>query len=412
MKHFKFGLKGTLISLLMATSLATPSFAEDVTLTMWSVDGEDEPAFIFAKEFSDLDNGIKIDYRLVNFNDLVSEAIRAFATGNAPDLIAVDNPDQPLFSSRGALLDITDRVAASDIISADEFFPGPLASVMWDGKMYGIPKATNTIALYYNRDLFKAAGLDPDTPPATWDELLNAARTLNDPENNVYGIAFSAVASEEGTFQFLPWAQMGGATYQNINTKGAAKALDFWKLLLEEKLASPDTITRGQWDSTGTFNAGNAAMVISGPWELNRMVTDAKFEWDVALLPVPEEGAERSSAMGDFNYAIFESTQHPDEAFAALEYFHQQAVRLNPEFGHLPPSSAVEVPESSNPLVARATKTFLEQMKYAKNRGPNPNWAQISKAVQDAIQQVLTGQKTSQDALDDAQAKIEAALKG
>ena len=72
----------------------------------------------------------------------------------------------------------------------------PLESATWDGKYYAVPKATNTIALYYNKDMFRAHGLDPDQPPETWDELVETARTLTDPENNVYGLAFSAKANE------------------------------------------------------------------------------------------------------------------------------------------------------------------------------------------------------------------------
>lgn len=60
------------------------------------------------------------------------------------------------------------------------------------------------------------------------------------------------IMAEEGTFQFLPWLQMTGGDYTNVNTPGAVEALTFWKKLLDEKLASPDTLIRGQWDSTDT----------------------------------------------------------------------------------------------------------------------------------------------------------------
>lgn len=402
--------KTTLAGVMMATSFASIAAAEDTTITIWSLDDSAEMTYIYSEEFTAMDNGITIDYREVNFDDLVAESMRAFATGSAPDIFAVDNPEHALFSARGALLDITDMIAKSDMIDPDTFFPGPWSSVTWDDRVYGIPKATNTIALYYNKDLFTAAGLDPAAPPQTWDELVDAARTLTDAENNVYGLAFSARANEEGTFQFLPWAQMVGGGYENINAPGVAEALDLWKSILDEKLASPDTLTRGQWDSTGTFNSGNAAMVISGPWELNRMEKDAQFEWGVTLLPVPEIGAPRSSALGDFNYAIFKTTEHPEEAFKVLEYFNSQADRLVPEFGLLPPRSDIEIPTDPNPLKAAAMAVFIEQMKYAQNRGPHPSWPTISKAIQDALQLALTGQKSSQEALDEAKAKIDEVL--
>ncbi|CAN7721954.1 MULTISPECIES: sugar ABC transporter substrate-binding protein [unclassified Ensifer] len=384
--------------------------AEDVTINVWSLDRDIQPAPNLISDFNKLNAGIKVEYRQIQFDDVVSEAMRAYSTGQAPDIIAIDNPEHALFSSRGAFLDLTDMIAKSTVVKTSNYFPGPLASTMWDGKNYGLPKATNTIALYYNKDMFKAKGLDPDKPPQTWDELVDAARKLTDPAANVYGLAFSAKANEEGTFQFLPWAQMAGGSYEHINSDGAVKALEVWKTIITEKLASPDTLTRGQWDSTGTFNSGNAAMAISGPWELDRMVSEAKFDWGVALLPVPEVGAERSSAMGDFNWAIFSNTQHPAEAFKVLEYFVSQDNRMFKDFGQLPARSDIAIPETGVPLKDAALKVFNEQLKFAKPRGPHPEWPKISKAIQDAIQAALTGQMAPKEALDQAAEKIKAVL--
>ncbi|MDQ0563739.1 multiple sugar transport system substrate-binding protein [Rhizobium mesoamericanum] len=384
--------------------------AEDVTLTLWSLDKVNQPAPNLIKEFNALNNGIKIEYREIQFDDVVSEAMRAYSTGQAPDIIAVDNPEHAMFASHGAFLDLTDMIAKSSVIKKENYFPGPLNSVTWDKKLFGVPKATNTIALYYNVDMFKAKGLDPDKPPHTWDQLLDAARKLNDPAKNVYGLAFSAKANEEGTFQFLPWAQMGGGGYDHINAPGAVKALETWKTILDEKLASPDTLTRGQWDSTGTFNSGNAAMVISGPWELDRMSQEAKFDWRVTLMPVPKDGVEPSSAMGDFNWAVFASTKHPAEAFKAIEYFASQDDKMFKNYGQLPARSDITIPPTGNEKKDAALKVFLEQLKYAKPRGPHPQWPKISKAIQDAIQSALTGQATPQAALDQAAATIKGIL--
>lgn len=405
----KFAVLGAL-ALAGVSLFGLSAKADDVTITVWSLDRDIQPAPNLVKDFNKLNNGIKVEYRQIQFDDVVSEAMRAYSTGQAPDIIAVDNPEHALFSSRGAFLDLTDMISKSTVVKPENYFPGPLKSVMWDGKYYGIPKATNTIALYYNKDMFKAAGLDPNKPPQTWAELVEDAKKLTDPSKNVYGITFSAKANEEGTFQFLPWSQMAGASYDNINADGAVKALETWKQIIDEKLASPDTLTRSQWDSTGTFNSGNAAMAISGPWELDRMLKEAKFDWGVALLPIPEEGAKRSSAMGDFNWAIFANTQHPEEAFKVLEYFVSQDDRMFKDFGQLPARSDLTIPETGQPLKDAALKVFLEQMKYAQPRGPHPQWPKISKAIQDAIQAALTGQMSAKDALDQAADKIKAVL--
>lgn len=317
MQYTKLGLlAGLAFGALVA---ATPAYAQ-VTLKVWSIDGNDRPgiADTFSKEFDEANEDIVVEYRYIPFDELVNETLRAFATGNAPDIVSFDNPDFALFSSRGAMLDITDRVANSDIISKAEYFEGPLNSVTWDGKLFGLPKYTDTIGIFYNKDLFAKAGLTE--PPTTWAEVAEYAEKLTDPANNVYGITFSARAGEEGTFQFLPVIQMSGGNANKVNTEGAAQVLDIWKGLIDNGYASRDVLSLGQWDSTGVFNSGNAAMAISGPWEIDRMVEDAKFDWGVALLPTIEEGGARSSALGGFNWGIMANTAHPDEAFRLLEY--------------------------------------------------------------------------------------------
>ena len=392
-----------------AMGMAAPAMAQ-VTLKIWSIDGNDRVgiADTYSKEFDEANEDIVVEYRAIPFDDLVNETLRAFATGNAPDIVSFDNPDFALFSSRGAMLDITDRVAASDVIKPENYFEGPLNSVSWDGKLYGIPKYTDTIGVFYNKDLFAKAGITE--PPKTWAEFTEYAEKLTDPANNVYGATFSARAGEEGTFQFLPIIQMSGGGYDNVNTEGAAEVLDLWKKMVDNGWASKDVLSLGQWDSTGTFNSGNAAMAISGPWEIDRMVEDAKFDWGVALLPTIEEGGERSSALGGFDWGIMSTTKHPDEAFRALEYFAAQDGRIFEEFGNIPARSDIELPVTGVALKDAALVVFQEQLQYAQPRGPHPEWQKISKAIYDAMQAALTGQMSSKDALDQAQATIKGIL--
>jgi multiple sugar transport system substrate-binding protein len=387
-------------------ALVAPAMAEPVTLKIWSIDGQDRVgiADTFSKEFDEANDDIVVEYRSVPFDDLVNETLRAFATGNAPDIVSFDNPDFAMFSSRGAMLDITDRIAASKSIKAANYFEGPLNSVTWDGKYFGIPKYTDTIGVFYNKDLFAKAGITE--PPKTWAEFTEYAGKLTDAANNVYGATFSARAGEEGTFQFLPIIQESGGNYDNVNTAGAAEVLDLWKKMVDNGWASKDVLSLGQWDSTGTFNSGNAAMAISGPWEIDRMVEDAKFDWGVTLLPTITDGGERSSALGGFDWGIMSTTKHPDEAFRALEYFADQDNRIFTEFGNIPARSDIELPVTGVALKDEALKVFQEQLKYAQPRGPHPEWQKISKAIYDAMQATLTGQMSAKDALDQAQATI------
>jgi multiple sugar transport system substrate-binding protein len=391
-----------------AMALSGPLAAQDeVTITVWSIDGANQigPSDTFSKEFDEMDNGINVDYRILQFDEIVNETLRAFATGNAPDIVSLDNPDFALFSSRGAFLDITDMAAESDVINPEVYFDGPLNSVSWDGRLYGVGKYTDTIGVFYNKDMFAEAGIEQ--PPQTWAEFEEYARKLANPGANVYGATLSARGNEEGTFQFLPVIQMSGGAYNNVNTEGARDWLSMVKGMIDDGIMSQDVLSLGQFDSTGTFNSGNAAMAISGPWEINRMVEDAQFDWGVTLLPTFAEGDERSSALGGFNLGIMSTTEHPEEAFKVLEYFVSQDHRLFPEFGYLPARGDVELPSSSIEKKDAALAVFQEQLPYARPRGPHPEWQKISKAIYDAEQAALTGQMTPDEALSQAQSTID-----
>ena len=184
------------------------------------------------------------------------------------------------------------------------------------------------------------------------------------------------------------------------------KALEFWQALIDQKLASPDTLVRGQYDSTATFNAGNAAMVISGPWELPRMQQDAKFDFRVALLPTMTQGSPRVSALGEGDNVILAHSQHPKEAFEFLEYLVTQMPHVWNDSGFLP----TEKVEVDNPKWPTEYAVFLQALQTARVRGPSPNWADISQAIQTAIQSALTHQATAQQALDTAQQAVTEAV--
>jgi multiple sugar transport system substrate-binding protein len=385
---------------------ASRAQAAPVTLNVWTIDFQNQYMFPLSKAFEKLHPDITINVKHVQFQDMNNDLARASITGDAPDVSYIDNPYIDLFRSRGLLLNLAPMLAQSKVIDLSKFYAGPVAAVKYGDAVYGIPRGANTLALYYNADMFKAAGLDPDKPPQTWAELLADAKKLTNPAKHVYGIAFSAVASEEGTFQFLPWIQMAGGDYNRLNTPNDVKALEFWQTLIDQKLASPDTLVRSQFDSTATFNAGNAAMAISGPWELPRMSQDAKFDFRVALLPTMTQGSPHVSALGEGDNVIMAQSKHPKEAFEFLEYLASQMPHVWNDWGFLP----VEPVQVANPKWPADYAVFLEALKTARVRGPSPNWADISQAIQTAIQSALTHQATAQQALDTAQSAVQDAV--
>jgi multiple sugar transport system substrate-binding protein len=245
------------IAALMCLS-ASAAYAQPKTVTLWHVFNlETDMIHGGIKAFNESQDEYRIEARIVPGTQVVTELIKATATGSVPDLVTLDNPVVASFSAQGTLTDLTDRVAKSKVIKPDLYFPGPWAAGSWKGKIYGVPRDANTLALYYNADMFRAKGLDPDKPPKTWSELKAAAEKLRDPDKGVYGFGFSALQAEEGVFQWLPFLTQAGGSVDKLDQPEAAAALQFWADMVKNGIASKDVINQRQYEVANTFMAGN-----------------------------------------------------------------------------------------------------------------------------------------------------------
>lgn len=382
---------------LIAGPLSAGPAQAQTTLNVWHVFNlETDMIHDGIAQFEAAHPDITVEQRVLPFSQLQQELIRAIVTGEVPDVVTIDNPVVASFASQGSLEEIGPALAERGL-TGDNFHSGPWASVTWDGRVYGAPRASNTIALYYNADMFAAAGLDPDAPPPTWSELMAAAEALTDRDANVFGIAFSAIQSEEGTFQFLPWLQQAGAGPTTLDSEGAVAALQFWVDLVENGYASRDVVTMRQYEATNTMIAGNAAMAISGPWELPRIAEEADFDWRVARLPVKDDVGIEASALGGFDWAVPAGAEDVEAAVDFIAFMNSPEVLGNAwNTGRLPARSDVEV---TDPQWPEAFATFSAQLASARARGPHPRWPDISLAIQNAVQQALTGLASPEEAL-------------
>ncbi len=228
--------------------MATRAHAETKTVSLWHVFNLDtDMIYPGMKAFNASQSVYKIEPRLVPGAQIVTELIRAIATGSVPDLVTLDSPVVASFSAQGTLTDLTANVAQSKFIKPDVYFKGPWASGQWRGKTYGVPRDANTLGLYYNADMFKAKGLDPDKPPHTWSELKAAAQKLRDPAKNVYGFGFCATQAEEGVFQWLPFLWQAGGSIDKLDQPEATAALQYITDMVLHDIASKDVINESQY---------------------------------------------------------------------------------------------------------------------------------------------------------------------
>ena len=258
-------------------STAAPTAAAAAEVDLWTYYGDTGPAAACVKTAAEDYNASQSKYVLkirnlafTDFNQQVTTAIAADAT---PDLMIVDNPDNARYAAAGALADLTDKVKAWG--QGDQFLPGPWNSTIWDGKNYGIPLGSNTVVLWINTDMAKAAGLDVTNPPKTWDEFETWAGKMTDKAKGVYGTALLAKKDETGTFLFLPWVLQNGGDLKTLDSPESIAALAFWTKLVNEGYAPKSAITDGFAEIYQQFTTGKAAMMISGTWNAATIKKDA-----------------------------------------------------------------------------------------------------------------------------------------
>ncbi len=391
-----------MFGLSLAGFAAMPAAAQ--TVTMWHIFGQPtETGLQNIKRWNDANPGAQIDHKFIPFGQLSQQLIKGIASGDVPDLITIDNPTTASFASQGALEDLTNLVAKSSVIKPDNFYKGSWSITQWKGKRLAVPGEANTLALYYNADMFRAKGLNPDAPPRTWTELISATEKLTDKAKNVYGLGFSAIQSEEGTFQWLPFLEQSGGNLNNLASPEAVAALTLWTDMVAKEQVSKDALVKRQFEMTSSWIGGGSAMVISGPWELQR-TKDVKFDWRVAPLPVREGKNIQASALGGFVWAIPKGAKNVAGAFKVIEFMSMQPqMAIAWQGGRLPPSPNVVI---DNPQFPAAYAAFKKQMEFARPRGPHPDWPQISAAIQTAIQESLTGRAKPAQALAKAQKTV------
>jgi multiple sugar transport system substrate-binding protein len=363
---------------------------EVITLKVWDyLDPDSSPEkeqLEFLRKYEESHPNIKFERTYFPFADLKTKLLQGIAGNELPDIVIIDNPDHQAFAEAGVFADITKEV--EEWREADQYYEGPKASTMLDGKYYGIPNNSNALALFYNKDMFEEAGITE--PPKTWYELKEAANKLT--TENRKGLAISAAKSEEGTFQFLPYLWQAGADLDSFGSPEAISAMKFIQDMVKEGSMSENIINWEQQDVLVQFQTGKAAMMVNGPWQLPVLREESKdLNWDVVLMP---EGEQAASILGGENWAITATSEHKAEAWDFIKWTQQPDV-LGPMHelgGRLPNREDVASDKNYEWNKDPQLQVFVQQIKTSKPRAYGTKYPEISTIVQEAIQRSITGE--------------------
>lgn len=336
----------------------------------------------------------------VPFADYEKQLTLGIASGELPDLVILDGCGMASFISMDLFGDISDAD-----IKWDEYMGGPLETTMADGKHYGIPFATNCTALFYNKDIFDAAGIEYPNENTTWEEFRKMAKALT--KDGVTGFGNAATGTDEGTFQCLQWLYTAGGDYKNI-----APGIDAYKLMQEmvaEGSWVKDSVNWTQSDVNNNFVAGNLAMQQNGPWQIPGIKKEAPdLNYGVTVLPKKDAGSgQAASIIGGENMGAVKKDDMSG-AIAFIKYYDQTEVMVGAmkQYGSFPPKTVAA--QDSYWIDDPIQKEFIQQLETSIPRGPSASWPSYSTVIQKGFQEVMISSKTPEKAAEDTQAAVNA----
>ena len=294
---------------------------EPITLHFWNVftgsDGDILREIVDKYNDTNTDN-IKIEMDIMPNDTLQQKLPAAIATNTAPELVLFGVENLAPYVSNDSLEDISDFWETTGV-DKNNFLENVTELSYVDGKLYGTPMQYNVSYLYWNKDLFEAAGLDPNTPPTTLEELADYAVKLTDPSKNQYGLALPTNATY---MQFL-WANGGDADDPNTNTnllnsEANLKTLEWLQDLAVNKKVTPLNITGADADTM--LQAGQIAMYMSGPWQINGLRTQGI---NFGIAPCVAGSAGAYSPAGGCSYVIPKGTDaaKKEAAYKFMKYW-------------------------------------------------------------------------------------------
>jgi multiple sugar transport system substrate-binding protein len=341
-------------------------------------------------------DGVTIQREAVPGDTLIQKVLQQSSSKTLPDVLMLDNPDLQQIAATGALAPL-DQFG----LSANGYVKGVVDASTYQGKLYGLQPITNTIGLFYNEDILQKAGVKP---PTTWDELRAAAKQLT--AGKQYGIAFSAPPNYEGTWQFLPFMWSNGGDEKNIATPQTATALQLLVDLVKDGSASKSVLNWTQADVNDQFKAGNAAMMINGPWQFPVLNEVKSLHYQVVPVPAPKAGATVVSPLGGETWTVPQTGDKARQTAAAkiVACLNSDAnqMLLAKERQTVPTKAGLQ-----SKFVAEepSMKTFSQLVQDARARTGElgADWPKAATKIYTAEQAALTGQAAPDKALEQAQ---------
>ncbi|HMA31993.1 MAG TPA: ABC transporter substrate-binding protein [Casimicrobiaceae bacterium] len=358
-----------------------------------------------------------------SYQESIAKALTAAKSGDPPVTSILLSTDMYTLIDEDAIIPFDDLVkSADDKAWLKSFYPAFMENSQTGGKTWGIPFQRSTIVLYYNKDAFREAGLDPNRPPATWAEMTADAEKLTrrDASGKVtqWGVEIPSSGFPYWLFQAL--AIENGANLMNAagtevyyDKPEVVGALQYWVDLVDKYKVHPPGIV--DWGTTPKdFFERKVAMIWTTTGNLTNVRANAKFDFGVAMLPANKQ---RGSPTGGGNFYIFKKSTpvQREAAFKFIKWVTQpeRAAQWGIDTGYVAVRpDAWDTPEMKKYVAGfPAAAVARDQLPYAKAELSTHDNQRVTKVLNDALQAALTGAKTPAQALKDAQREADRLLR-
>jgi multiple sugar transport system substrate-binding protein len=391
----------------------TPDASLSGNVTFWATYNTVSPEYqVLAEQvipaFEQLYPNISVDAQAIPDSEMRQKLLAAVAGGEAPDLARMDIVQVPEFAELGGLAAV-DSLIPDFATYSEQFYPGTLATNIFQGHYYGLPLDTNTRLIFYNPALLEEAGVT--APPATFEEFQAAAEAVKALEKN--GVTGYSEGGS-GAWNILPWIWSNGGAITDdtytvatgyLNSEGTVGAVNLIKSWLDNGLMS-ETILGGGLATSQELAEGKVAMIVDGPWMpaiFAAQYPDFKFE--LSAFPTGPGGSV--SVIGGEDIVLFESSENKEAALAFMQFIDSSTAQL--DFAATGQMSVLKELEN-NPELPAHFPVFQTQLNTAQPRTPSPAWPKIDEAIGAAVTQALTGEVDAEAALDEAAAAVDELL--
>ncbi|HVW93037.1 MAG TPA: sugar ABC transporter substrate-binding protein [Devosia sp.] len=392
-------------ALVLAAS-AGASMADDKHLSFLECGDAPSPTHVAViKKWEANNPGYKVDVEVVGWDQCQDKVIQLAVAGNPVDLAYIGSRTLKQLASNDLIVPVnmTDDEKKS-------YFPYVVDTVTTEGKQWAYPVAFSTKALYWNKDLFAQAGLDPNKPPTTWAEEIADAKAIKE-KTGIAGFGVVAKTFDNTMHQFLHWVYTNNGSVidadGNITLDSPQNLAALTALQQINQYAEEGPTAYEQNEVRAIFLDGKIGMIHASFGAANLLEQQTKFKWGVAPLPLGPDAKGPGTLLITDCLAVFKGTGLEDKAADLAKFLtnpeNQVTYEIEQGLTPLRPGKSVD------DLIAKdaAWKPFIDGISFG---GPEPlftDWKGLQNTMITMVQSVVTGQAQPADALKKAAADLE-----